>query len=116
MNFILGERVGDEVFRVAADIDLPFAPRGAVDGASRAAVLGIRPEFVHLSAAGALRGRVAADLDLGSSRALYLDTPFGQWIARVPSGAPAARGEEVRFELDPAGMRWFSAQDGARIA
>ncbi|HUR28726.1 MAG TPA: ABC transporter ATP-binding protein, partial [Planctomycetota bacterium] len=115
MNFIAGERVGEGTFR-SAGADLPFAPRSAMEGLSRSAVLGIRPEFLRLTSAGTLRGRVTADLDLGASRALYLDTALGPLIARIPSGAPATRGEEIRFDLDPAGLRWFSAQDGARIA
>ncbi|HTF87739.1 MAG TPA: ABC transporter ATP-binding protein [Planctomycetota bacterium] len=114
MNFLSGQRTGEGRFQVGA-IELPHAPRTTSDAGARDVVLGIRPEFLRLSPTAALRGRVAADEDLGSSRALYLDTVCGRLIARIPSGGPGLRGEEVRFDFDPSGLRWFSARDGARL-
>jgi multiple sugar transport system ATP-binding protein len=115
MNFLAGERVGRDRFR-SGEIELPCAPRGASDSGPREVVLGVRPEFLRLSPSGNLRGRVVADEDLGSSRALYLDTPCGRLIARIPSHAASLRGEEVRFEFEASGLRWFSAANGARLS
>ena len=117
MNFVAGERVAHDHFRTSAGgIELPFAPRDLRDAGARELVLGIRPEFVRISPAGALRGRVAADEDLGSSRALYLDTACGRIIARIPSDGPKLRGEEVQLDFDPSGLRWFSSSDGVRLS
>ncbi len=116
MNFLAGLQVGRDRFRTSeGGIELPCAPAGQETSSPREVVLGIRPEFVRLSPGATLRGRVAADEDLGSSRALYLDTPCGRLIARIPSGEPRPRGEEVRFEFDPCGLRWFSSSNGARL-
>ena len=116
MNFLAGERSGRGFFKTAeGGIELACALGSDGSVSSRDIVLGIRPEFLRLSPTGTLRGRVAADEDLGSSRALYLDTLCGRLVARIPSDAPGLRGEEVRFEFDPSGLRWFSASDGARL-
>lgn len=111
MNFIPGVMVGVDRFRPAGgDIEI-FAQVRDV----RECVLGIRPEFVRLSASGALPGRVVADEDLGASRALHVDTACGRVIARVGSGESGLRGASVRLDFDARGMRWFSASDGARL-
>ncbi len=116
MNFLTGERIGGD--RFASGSGLIELPRGLGEFASsaRQMVLGVRPEFVRLSPTATLRGLVAADLDLGSSRALYLDTACGRIIARIPSTSPGLRGSEVGLELDPRGLRWFSSDDrGVRL-
>jgi ABC-type sugar transport system ATPase subunit len=78
--------------------------------------LGIRPEFVALDPASALRGRIAVDEYLGSARCLHVDTPVGRLIARVGPDAPCARGAEVGLRLDPAHLRLFDPETGRRLA
>jgi len=114
MNFIAGEVVGNDRFRAEhGGLELPFAPR--VEYAGSGVVLGIRPEFLRLSNEGPLRARVIADEDLGSSRALHLDSECGRLVARIAAHDGGRRGEEVRVDFDARGVRWFDAEDGVRL-
>ena len=114
MNFLEGGLVAHDRFRVQqGGLELPYAPTNAAPG--RALLLGIRPEFVRLSPSGPFRARVVADENLGASRALHLDSAAGRLVARIPADGPLLRGEEVRVDFDPRGLRWFYADDGARL-
>jgi len=105
MNFVAGERAA------------PFLPAELAARARGGAVtLGIRPEFLTLDPAGPLRGRVAVDEYLGSSRCLHVDTAVGRLVARVAPDAPGARGEELALRLDPAHVRLFDTGSGKRLA
>jgi multiple sugar transport system ATP-binding protein len=116
MNFLSGELSAPNRFRIQPGaLEVPFAPAHASFDLEHGVVLGIRPDFVRLSSDGPLRARVLADEDLGSSRALHTDSSCGRLIARVPADLRGLRGEEVRLDLDPRGLRWFSARDGARL-
>ena len=113
MNFVAGTRIAADRFRPAAGgIEIACA----LASSEREPVLGIRPEFVRVGSGAALRGRVVADENLGSSRALHVDTACGRLIARVGADGRALRGEEVGLEFDPRGVRWFSPADGARLS
>ncbi len=94
---------------------LPLPPAAAAlpDGPL---VLGIRPEHVALDPASPLRGHVAIDEYLGSSRCLHLDTPLGRLIARVGPDEPGARGAELGLRLDPAHVRLFEPVTGRCLA
>ena len=114
MNFLAGEARGARVRCGAQEFELARElPAGAV-------TLGIRPEavalVVALEGASALRGRVAVDEYLGSSRCLHVDTPLGRIVARVAPEARAARGEEVGLALDCAHLLAFDAGSGRLLA
>ena len=119
MNLIEGE-----VRAVGGGIS--FAPKGdAATGLALArsasarpgpAVLGIRPEFVRLDPAGALRGRVAVDEYLGASRCLHVDTGAGRVIARCAPDAAASAGSEVALALEPERVLLFEPGSGRRLA
>ena len=78
--------------------------------------LGIRPEFVALDSASALRGRIEVDEYLGSARCLHVDTPLGRLIARVEPDEPCTRGTEVGLRLDPGHVLLFDSGSGRRLA
>jgi multiple sugar transport system ATP-binding protein len=78
--------------------------------------LGIRPEFVTLDPASALRGRVVNDEYLGATRCLHVETAAGRLVARVAPDAGAARGAELGLRLDPAHVRVFHRGTGARLS
>jgi multiple sugar transport system ATP-binding protein len=101
---------------VAGECAAPFLPPALAARARGPVTLGIRPEFLALDPAGALRGRVAVDEYLGSSRCLHVDTQAGRLVARVAPEAPGARGEELGLRLDPAHVRLFDTGSGKRIA
>jgi multiple sugar transport system ATP-binding protein len=110
MNFLAGEargarvRCGAHEFAVGKEL-----PEGKV-------TLGIRPEAVALDGGSALRGRVAVDEYLGSSRCLHIDTPLGRIVARVAPEAHGARGDEVGLTLDPAHLLAFDGASGRLLA
>jgi len=110
MNFLAGLARGEQV-RCGAHV---FAraralPEGEV-------TLGIRPEAVALDPASTLRGRIAVDEYLGSSRCLHVETGLGRLVARVAPDARAARGEEVGLALDPAQLLAFDGTSGRLLA
>ena len=91
-------------------------PTAAARLAPAPVTLGIRPEFVTLDSASALRGRVTVDEYLGSSRCLHVQSPLGLLVARVEPDEPATLGAEVGLRLDPAHVRLFHSESGKRLA
>jgi len=119
MNLVEGELRSEgarSVFHGRAADAAPIALAGPGGVPAGPAVLGIRPEFVHLDATGPLRGRVVVDEYLGSSRCLHVETPLGRWIARTAPEAAPTRGSEVALRLDPAHVRIFEPDSGRRLA
>lgn len=80
------------------------------------ATLGIRPEHVRVDAVGSLRGRVRTSEYLGSCRNLYVETPAGVVVARVPAETACSMGDELRLALDAAHVRLFDPTTGRSLA
>lgn len=118
MNFVEGELAGGRFRSGHYGEGFACAPGSLPSGGGGRLVLGIRPEFVKLGPAsdsGHVRGRIVADEDLGSSRALHVDTPCGRLVARVAAESPGRRGDEVSLTLEARGIRWFAPGDGASL-
>ncbi len=126
MNFIEGEiepgqpnvlrsRTGEgtlELGDVSGDADA---------AASGALTVGVRPEFVQESTAGALPAQVIADEYLGQHRNVHLDTAFGRLIMRVDGHAHRGGsvrhqpGERLSLSFDERHLRFFNPETGSRI-
>jgi multiple sugar transport system ATP-binding protein len=83
-----------------------------------AAVLGVRPENLHVDPAGPWRGRVVHDEFLGADRCLYVDTPAGRLVLRVApngQGGRSAVGTELGLRPGPAGLLLYDPASGALV-
>ena len=93
--------------------------RGELDG--KAAVLGIRPEHILLSAAGGMPATVEVRELLGSTVDLHLRVGGEMLEAIMPSGASAGVGtlsesaSTLRVEFDTAQIHLFDPDSGERI-
>ena len=102
MNFLdaFGQLVtGNDRLRVTdVEVGMP-ALREGLDG--QHAVLGIRPEHVHLASEGGLRGVVFGAEYLGSHQLLTVDTQAGRMHVRKSHREPLRIGETVGLEIAP---------------
>ncbi len=89
-------------------------PRALEAGSGRL-VLGVRPEHVSLSDAGAMRGSVLATEYLGTTQIVTLETEAGELKARVPSTIRAARGDSVGLAFDARTLSVFDASTGRAL-
>jgi multiple sugar transport system ATP-binding protein len=88
-----------------------------VEGVSgRALALGVRPEHVHLTDGGALRGEVLAAEYLGTTQIVTLRTKAGELKARVSSSLAVRDGETVGLAFDTAALALFDAGTGRAMA
>ncbi len=96
----------------AADIAIPD-PREALD--ERQLVLGVRPEHVRLSDAGALRGEVFGTEYLGSTQIVSVTTAHGLVRARLPASTRAEAGDQVGLTFVPDKLSVFDAASGRAV-
>ena len=78
-------------------------------------VLGVRPEHVHLSDAGALRGNVYGVEYLGTTQIVMVRTAQGQVKARLSSDVQVSVGQNVGLELDAPKLSLFDKLTGQAI-
>lgn len=112
MNFIDGEFVWEEGQSsfIAADgavkypLERPLAPGKGV--------LGVRPEFVRVEAAGTVVGEVVMDEYLGSCRNIHVHTACGRLALRVGDDQRFGLGERVALNFDAEQVRFFAADTG----
>jgi multiple sugar transport system ATP-binding protein len=113
MNFLRFEgsvRPGDKAVTLGG---LPIAtPEIQEEAAGRAMVLGVRPEHVRLTDAGAYRGRIEAAEYLGTTQIVTLSTPHGHLKARVAAGQVARVGETVGLGFTASTLSLFDAGTG----
>jgi len=116
MNFVEGEvepAGGTAEFRPAgSDIALPLRialPPGPV-------VMGIRPEYLEASPAGALAGTVVMNEYMGSCRLVHVDTGFGRLVMRMEPDFSTHTGARLGVELDTDKCRFFDVKTGDRVA
>jgi len=110
MNFIDGEvdlhnRFNSTSLALALHAPLPAG----------AAVLGVRPEHVHIGADGPLKGSVTLVEPMGNHQVLWLDCG-GQVLSAIVHGpAVFTAGQALRFGIDAARVSLFDSVSGARL-
>jgi multiple sugar transport system ATP-binding protein len=122
MNFMEGEimRSEGQLAFSAGGIDLPLpggtpAARELARDAGRRVILGVRPPDLSIgeggvNGAGTLRARVEVHEPMGSEVYLYLDSPWGDLVARVDSSCSVRPGDQVTVQIQPERIHLF---DGA---
>ncbi|MDQ0473567.1 ABC transporter ATP-binding protein [Labrys wisconsinensis] len=78
-------------------------------------VLGVRPEHVRFSEAGAVRGAVYGAEYLGTTQIVTVTTDYGMLRARAPSAAAFATGEAVGLDFRPEKLSVFDKASGRAI-
>lgn len=80
-------------------------------------LLGIRPEHVRIDSRAPLRGAVQAVQLTGGDRYVYVNTPRGEIVARLPvvEHQPAV-GEEVGLAFDDARLRRYDRSTGRLLS
>ncbi|MBI5210710.1 MAG: sn-glycerol-3-phosphate ABC transporter ATP-binding protein UgpC [Elusimicrobia bacterium] len=119
MNFIegtLGQGGGGLRFRTDS-VDIPVLGAGGAEGP---AVLGVRPEAIHIERGGApADGSVAAEVEvvelLGYRKNVHLKAAGAKVLASVGAAFGGEPGETVRLRFDPAGLHLFEKTTGRRI-
>ncbi len=115
MNFLRFEgsvAVGTEQVQVGAQtIGIPKA----LEGADGQLVLGVRPEHVTFSDAGAYRGGVIASEYLGTTQIVTLETANGEVKARIASDLPTRIGEQMGLHFNPSTLTVFDAESGRAL-
>jgi multiple sugar transport system ATP-binding protein len=110
MNFIHGE-VDDYGFFRGGAIHLKLRqalPRGAV--------LGVRPEHIHIRVSGGSRGKVALVEPMGNHQVVWIDTGEQQ-LSCIVQGDPAlAPGAAVSFDIDAARASLFDRDSGKALS
>jgi ABC-type sugar transport system ATPase subunit len=104
---------------VVGDSRVPLSSTAASD--RNRAVVGIRPEHLHLDPAGPLQARVHQTEWLGHEALLRLelrglDGPSASWIARLASEDTAPEpGTDVRLSAAPGTVHLFDSDTGLRL-
>ena len=89
--------------------------KGRAAEAERAATVGVRPEQITIGPEGRWDAKLAFVEYLGNENIIYLDSEFGQVIARTSQPVETPFGSTVRFGYDPANLHRFGT-DGRRVA
>ena len=85
------------------------------EGASGPVTLGVRPEHVHLTDVGVIRGQVLTSEYLGTTQIVTLETSHGDVKARTPAGRHVVPGENVGLNLDVRALSVFDARSGRAL-
>jgi multiple sugar transport system ATP-binding protein len=116
MNFAAGELVerGGEISFTAKGVTVPLSPDSATGAAgAREVILGVRPQDLTLGSGEngcAFEARVDVLEPMGSEVYLYLDSPWGDLVARVEGSCSAREGDNVQMTVPPNRVHLF---DGA---
>ena len=87
-------------------------PQIQEDAQGRKLVLGVRPEHITLTEAGAYRGRVLASEYLGTSQIITIEAAHGTLKARAPSSQIVNVGETVGLEFSAPKLSLFDQGTG----
>jgi multiple sugar transport system ATP-binding protein len=111
MNFIAGDIDGHGNFS-AGLLTLTLA-----DGAlgARSAVLGVRPEDIHIDAAGLLNGVVALVEPMGNHQVVWIACGTHLLSATVQGTQSFIPGQPIRFAIDLARISLFDVDSGVRL-
>jgi len=118
MNFIDGELQGQCLVTLGVDLPLSAAQTAALDNATRALTLGIRPEHVKVSAVpvdGWLRASVYVTELMGSEAFVFLEVGGNRLVARASADFRAEPETSVWLNLDMARAHFFEPHSGRRI-
>ena len=118
MNFLPGERAGEDGLRLGNGAILPLDPSLPAT-APGPVVLGVRPDGFALDdpARTALRGRVLLNEYLGRESYLHLELDTGTAaVVEVAPEAPFAAGDTVGLGVRPGAGHLFDAADERRLA
>ena len=113
MNFLRfegGFRPGDRSVTLGG-VEMA-TPELQEEAAGRALVLGVRPEHVHLTDAGAYRGRIEAAEYLGTTQIVTISAPHGTIKARIPASHVAKVGETVGLDFAATTLALFDEGSG----
>ena len=116
MNFVDGrlERVGEGRARFAAGrFALTLEHRVAPEG--RPAVLGIRPEDIHVNANGQLPGNVTLIEPMGLHQVVWFECGGHALSAIAPATMRVAAGDAIRFTVDAGRASLFDQGSGQRL-
>ncbi len=89
--------------------------KGRAAEAGKAATIGVRPEQISIGPDGMWEAKLAFVEYLGNENIIYLDSEFGQVIARAAAAVDTPFGSTVRFGYSPQNVHRFGA-DGQRVA
>jgi multiple sugar transport system ATP-binding protein len=89
--------------------------KGRAAEVARAATVGVRPEQITIGPEGMWEAKLAFVEYLGNENIIYLDSEFGQVIARTSQQVDTPFGSTVRFGYDPESLHRFGT-DGRRVA
>ncbi len=113
MNFIEGAIDWQGGFD-AGRVHVP-ACAGQVEGAPRAAVLGVRPEHVRIGDEGALAGEATLVEPMGNHQVVWIACDGQSLSAIVDATRPFTPGEPVRFSIDAQRVSLFDPATGLRL-
>jgi multiple sugar transport system ATP-binding protein len=111
MNFIEGEVDVHGRFGAGA-LSLALADGSVLPGA---AVLGARPEHLHIRPDGPLEGRITLVEPMGNHQVVWLDCGGHALSCMVHEPQPMASGQSVRFAIDAARVSLFDPASGRRL-
>ncbi len=89
--------------------------KGRAAEADKAATIGVRPEQISIDPNGMWEAKLAFVEYLGNENIIYLDSEFGQVIARTAAAVDTPFGSAVRFGYNPENIHRFGP-DGRRLA
>lgn len=111
MNLIEGRAVGTGQFSIAgAQLAL-----NAPDNATKASLLGLRPEHIRLDDAAAWRGVVNLVEPTGADTYVVVDTAAGKVTVRAAPQTQVRPGDAVGLEIQADHVTWFDQASGLRL-
>ncbi len=114
MNLLDGHLSGNQVTLGAGNaVDIP-ALQGGND---QKVLLGVRPDDLHPDSTNPIiKGTVTLREPLGSETLIYVDTPFGEIIAKADGRTPPQVGTTVQLGADPENLHIFDAVNGDALS
>ena len=89
--------------------------KGRAADALSATTIGVRPEHINIGPDGMWEARLSFVEYLGNENIIYMESEFGQVIARTPNAVDSIAGSGLRFGYEPAHLHRFGP-DGQRMA
>jgi multiple sugar transport system ATP-binding protein len=114
MNFIDGQLNGAGQFDAAPlSLQLPGTAQ-ARPGGARAAVLGVRPEHVHIASGASLSGTVSLVEPMGNHQVVWLQCG-PHLLSAISQEGSYVSGQQVAFAIDASRVSWFDRASGDNL-